>query len=192
MTRSFTILAGATSILLACGGRQIPREQQQGPTAQMGGSSGDALNEGRAELRDAAGRTLGTLELRDGGSVILITGTLHGLPPGSHALHLHETGRCEPPFGSAGGHWNPTQRQHGLQNPNGPHLGDLASLEASADSVAQVRTSTAGGSLRGQNGLLDGDGAAVVVHARPDDGKTDPSGNSGARIACGVVVETGS
>jgi Cu-Zn family superoxide dismutase len=107
-------------------------------------------------------------------------------------LHLHETGRCEPPFETAGGHWNPTQRQHGLQNPNGPHLGDLASFEASADSVAQARTSTPGGSLRGQSGLLDGDGAAVVVHAGPDDGKTDPSGNSGARIACGVVVETGS
>jgi Cu-Zn family superoxide dismutase len=186
MTRSVTILVGGLSTLLACGGRQIPRERQQGPTAEMSGSSGE-VSEARAELRNAAGHSLGTLVLRDGGSVILLTGSLRGLPPGSHGLHLHETGRCDPPFETAGGHWNPTKRQHGLQNPGGPHLGDLPSIEVSADSTAEVQASTPGGSLPGPNGLLDGDGAAVVVHARPDDGRTDPSGNSGNRIACGVV-----
>ena len=192
MTRSIAILVGswaAVSILVACGGRQVPREHVQGPTADMSGSPTDPASEGRAEIRDAAGRTLGTLELRSNGNVILLTGSLRGVPPGSHGLHLHETGRCDPPFESAGGHWNPSKRRHGLENPQGPHLGDLANLDALADSVAEVRTATTGGTLRGPNGLFDGDGATVVLHARPDDNRTDPSGSSGSRIACGVVVD---
>jgi Cu-Zn family superoxide dismutase len=191
MTRSRAILVGswaAISTLVACGGRQPPREQVQGPTADMSGSPTDPASEAHAEIRDATGRTLGTVELRSNGNVILLTGSLRGVPPGSHGLHLHNTGRCDPPFESAGAHWNPTNRSHGLENPQGPHLGDLANLDALADSVAVVRTATTGGTLRGPNGLLEGDGAAVVLHARPDDNKTDPSGNSGARIACGVVA----
>ncbi len=139
-------------------------------------------------LRDAQGRDLGSVTLVESGQGIRVSGHLRGLPPGEHAIHLHATGRCEPPFESAGPHWNPTTQQHGTQNPQGPHLGDMPNLTVGADSTATVQQVTPGGTLRGQNALLDADGAAVVVHAGPDDDRTDPSGNSGARIACGVAT----
>jgi Cu-Zn family superoxide dismutase len=109
--------------------------------------------------------------------------------PGTHGIHLHMTGTCDAPFTTAGAHWNPTARQHGLQNAAGPHLGDLPNIEVGADSSANVQVSATGGTLRGADGLLDADGAAIIVHATADDNKTDPSGNSGARIACGVVKQ---
>jgi Cu-Zn family superoxide dismutase len=96
-------------------------------------------------------------------------------------------GRCEPPFESAGPHWNPAARQHGTANPNGPHLGDMPNVTAVADGSANVRVTTPGGTLSGSDAVLDADGSAVVIHAQADDYRTDPSGNSGARIACGVV-----
>jgi superoxide dismutase, Cu-Zn family len=149
-----------------------------------GSAAGAAM---QVAVRDAAGRELGTLSLTESSGGITIQGTLRGLPPGTHGVHLHTVGSCEPPFESAGGHWNPTGRQHGLENAQGPHLGDMQNLEVSADSTATVQLTTTGGTLRGENALLDGDGAAVVVHAGADDHRTDPSGNSGARIACGII-----
>jgi superoxide dismutase, Cu-Zn family len=138
-------------------------------------------------MHDAAGKDLGTLTLT-GDSTITAAGRLSGLPPGEHAIHLHTTGRCDPPsFESAGDHWNPTNRQHGTQNPEGPHLGDLPNFTVSQDGSATIQATTPGGTLRGTNALLDSDGAAVVVHAKRDDYKTQPSGDSGDRIACGVV-----
>lgn len=142
-----------------------------------------------ATVLDAAGRELGVLTISESGNGagLSVSGTLRGLPPGTHGLHFHTVGACEPPFTSAGDHWNPTSRQHGIQNPNGAHFGDLANIEVGADSSVSVQTSSPGGTLRGDNALLDADGAAIVVHAAADDLKTDPSGNSGARIACGRV-----
>ena len=117
-----------------------------------------------------------------------MTGTLRGLTPGVHGVHLHTLGRCDAPdFASAGAHWSPTPKQHGRANPDGPHHGDLMNLTVGADSSVVVKMSTPAGSLRGENPLLDADGAAIVIHATTDDDKTAPSGNSGARIACGVV-----
>jgi Cu-Zn family superoxide dismutase len=135
-----------------------------------------------------------------------ITGTLRGLTPGVHGIHIHATGECVAPFSSAGGHWNPLQRQHGTDNPQGAHYGDLQNIRADARGSAVVRLMATGGSLFGtqrragggranrpggvtvsQPALLDADGAAIVVHAEPDDYRTDPSGNSGARVACGVI-----
>jgi Cu-Zn family superoxide dismutase len=138
-------------------------------------------------MRDANGRALGTLSVTEAANGITVAGRLTGLPPGAHAIHLHTIGKCEPPFTSAGGHWNPTNRQHGRDNPQGPHLGDLPNITVSADSSASVDVASPGGALRGANGLLDDDGAAVVVHAKADDNRTDPAGNAGDRIACGVL-----
>lgn len=140
-----------------------------------------------AAVRNAAGRDLGTLSLADTAGGIIVTGRLTGLPPGEHGIHLHAVGACSGNFESAGPHWNPTNRQHGKDNPAGPHLGDLSNLTVGTDSSVSLRLMTPGGSLRDSLGLVDGDGAAVIVHAKTDDHKTDPGGVAGERIACGVV-----
>lgn len=142
-----------------------------------------------ALMHDSGGRTLGTLVLTDAAEGIAISGRLTGLTPGQHAIHVHTVGRCDPPaFTTAGGHWNPFGREHGLLNPRGSHAGDLPTITVGADGSATVQATTRGGSLRGANALLDADGAAVMIHAAPDDDRTDPAGNAGARIACGVIV----
>ncbi len=108
-----------------------------------------------------------------------------GLPHGIHGIHVHAVGRCDPPgFTTAGPHWNPAQRKHGFDAPAGPHAGDLPNVTVAANGVLQEAVSLPGASFAT---LLDGDGAALVIHARADDYATDPSGNSGDRIACGVI-----
>jgi Cu-Zn family superoxide dismutase len=137
-----------------------------------------------AQMRDAAGKDLGTLTLMEESNRIATTGRLTGLPPGEHGIHLHTVGKCEgPKFTSAGDHWNPTNRQHGTKNPQGPHSGDMPNITVARDSSSSVDITSAGSDIA----LLDSDGAAVVVHAKPDDYRSQPSGNSGDRIACGVV-----
>jgi len=111
-----------------------------------------------------------------------------GLAPGHYGVHLHAAGRCEGPgFESAGPHWNPTGRVHGKLNPGGHHLGDLDNLDVDESGAGRLEFTITGALTTGADGLLDADGAAVVIHAGPDDYRTDPSGNSGARIACGVL-----
>lgn len=113
-----------------------------------------------------------------------------GLEPGHYGVHLHTVGRCEGPgFESAGPHWNPTGRQHGKLNPQGHHLGDLDNLDVDESGAGRLEFRIPGTPIGGVQGLLDADGAAVVIHAGPDDYLTDPSGNSGARIACGVLTQ---
>jgi Cu-Zn family superoxide dismutase len=108
-----------------------------------------------------------------------------GLPPGTHGIHVHTTGRCEAPaFASAGPHWNPTARQHGRKNPEGAHHGDLPNISIGADGRGTLQFTLADAEFAQ---LFDADGAALVVHAAADDERTDPSGNSGGRIACGVI-----
>jgi Cu-Zn family superoxide dismutase len=112
-----------------------------------------------------------------------------GLAPGHYGAHLHAVGRCEgPAFASAGPHWNPTGRQHGSLNPQGHHLGDLPNLDVDDSGAGRLEYRIDGAEVNGPQGLLDGDGAAVVIHVAADDYHTDPSGNSGVRIACGVLA----
>src|SRR5688500_15211826 len=143
-----------------------------------------------AALQDTAGNELGTVTITAASdSGVSITGQLRGIAPGEHGIHIHMIGQCDPATGfeSAGEHLNPTNRQHGLENPNGPHLGDLPNLTIASDSTGRVSATSAGVRLGQGGNLLDADGAAIVVHANADDQTTDPSGNSGARVACGVV-----
>jgi len=145
---------------------------------------------GSAIVRSSAGTSLGTLRLDRAGAGVRVMGTLSGLPPGTHGIHFHDVGRCDPPdFASAGAHLNPTGALHGLENPLGPHAGDLPNLTVNAAGEAVVDLTTARVTLdaEAQRGLFTGDGTAIVVHANADDQRTDPSGNSGDRIACGVV-----
>jgi Cu-Zn family superoxide dismutase len=142
----------------------------------------------RAELKDANGNTVGEAVLEQRGADVRITANFTGIPPGTHAFHIHEVGKCEPPFESAGGHFNPTGKQHGKDNPRGAHAGDLPNIEVPANGRVKVESTAMGVSLGAdRNGLLDADGSALVVHEGADDYKSDPAGNAGKRIACGVV-----
>lgn len=140
------------------------------------------------QMQGPAGRDLGTLTLTQTGGGIAISGRLTGLAPGEHGFHVHTAGKCDgPSFETAGPHWNPTNRGHGVNNPAGPHFGDLTNLMVGEDSSVTVQATTPAGTMNGENSLLDGDGAAVVIHAEADDYQSNPSGNAGNRIACGVV-----
>jgi Cu-Zn family superoxide dismutase len=140
-----------------------------------------------ASILDRGGKRVGlaTLTAVPGGAVVNAEFT--GLPAGVHGFHVHAVGKCEPPFDSAGPHWNPTSSHHGVTMGPG-HAGDLPNLFVPEDGRVHVEVFAPGLTLRdGPESLFDGDGAALVVHAAADDYKTDPSGNSGERIACGVV-----
>lgn len=141
----------------------------------------------RAEMRDLSGRSVGEVTLRQLPNGVLVVGQLSGMPPGVHGIHLHAVGKCEPPFETAGGHFNVGDMQHGFQNVRGPHQGDLPNIFIPESGTLRFENVSSRLSLGGSNGLLDADGAAVVVHAYADDYQTDPSGNSGSRIACGVI-----
>lgn len=146
---------------------------------------------GTIDVRSASGTAHGTLTLWpvSGRPDLRIRGTLVGLPPGVHGIHFHQAGRCDSPdFATAGPHFNPTGTLHGLSNPLGPHAGDLPNITVSSAGQVVVDLVTARVSAdAGAGGLFDADGTALVVHAAADDQRTDPAGNSGARIACGVV-----
>jgi superoxide dismutase, Cu-Zn family len=112
-----------------------------------------------------------------------------GLTRGEHGVHLHMVGTCEgPKFATAGAHWNPTNKMHGLSNAEGSHSGDMPNMLVGKKGKGKLQYEIAGGQLNGEGGLLDQDGAAVIIHAQSDDQRTDPSGNSGDRVACGVII----
>ena len=183
MRRAFLLL-----VTVACASEQSKTVADTAAVASASAANAaPAGGNGVVAVRDASGRDLGSLAIADTPSGLAVTGSLQGLPPGEHGIHFHMTGKCEPPFETAGGHWNPTNKLHGSTNPQGPHLGDLANITVGNDSTVTVSVNTPGGTLRGANPLLDADGGALVIHADRDDYRTDPSGNSGARIACGVA-----
>jgi len=138
-----------------------------------------------AALADAEGNDVGTVELTETHHGTLVVAKLKDLPEGAHAFHVHTTGLCEPPFTSAGGHYNPASAKHGFGAEAGPHAGDMPNLYIPAAGELTIEVFNANVAV--DDSLLDADGAAVVIHAGADDYETDPTGNAGDRIACGVL-----
>ncbi len=142
------------------------------------------------ELHNADGQLVGLAFFEQiSESTVRITGPVEGLSSGPHGVHIHETATCEPPdFASAGGHFNPTGTEHGLENPNGPHAGDLPNMNAPEDGRAWLEFETDRIALtEGPTSLFDEDGSAIVIHAGEDDQRSNPSGNSGDRVVCGEI-----
>jgi Cu-Zn family superoxide dismutase len=144
----------------------------------------------KAELKDASGATVGTATLKQAGDGVLLTVKLTNAKPGQHGIHIHTAGKCEAPdFKSAGGHFNPASKHHGSLNPEGKHGGDLPNITVDANGRGSLHETVSGITLgTGTNGLFHEGGTSLVLHADADDMKSDPAGNSGARIACGVIT----
>ena len=136
-------------------------------------------------LVSSAGQSIGTVSAWETPGAVTMRVQASGLPHGLRAIHVHAVGRCNPPgFELAGEHWNPAARKHGLNNPQGPHAGDLPNISIAANGVVNETLVLSGAALAS---LADADGSALVVHASADDHVTDPGGNSGARVACAVI-----
>jgi Cu-Zn family superoxide dismutase len=142
----------------------------------------------KAELKDASGKKVGEVTLEQTPHGVLVSADLKDLPVGVHAIHIHETGKCEAPFKTAGGHFNPGAKEHGIKNDKGMHAGDLPNIEVPAGGAVKFQALVHGVTLSdGPTTLFDKDGSSIVIHASADDYKSNPAGNAGDRIACGVV-----
>lgn len=192
-----TVVSAALGLtLLSCGSPDPAQEATQGASApgtaegvatSGGASSAVANSRAVATLQTAQGAAAGTATASMTGGRIMVALEVQGMPAGHHGAHVHVTGRCDSPkFESAGGHWNPANAQHGLENEKGQHAGDMPNLAVGQDGRGSLNYELKGGSFEQ---LLDADGAALVIHAKADDQRTDPSGNSGDRIACGVFKQ---
>jgi Cu-Zn family superoxide dismutase len=155
------------------------------------GTIGVSAQMKHVDLKDAKGNSVGMAMIspaKDGGVNVELD--VKGLPAGEHAVHFHAVPKCEAPFTSAGAHFNPANKKHGMQNPEGPHAGDMPNFTVAANGTAKTTVTNKNVTLAdGANSLYANGGTALVIHAAADDMKTDPSGNAGDRIACGVIVK---
>lgn len=145
----------------------------------------------KAALKDQAGKDVGTVQLVETPHGVLLKLALKGAVPGEHAFHIHAVGKCEAPFTSAGGHFNPAGKKHGLAVAEGAHAGDMPNLHIppSGELMVEVLNGMVTLAKGKPNSVFDADGSAIIIHAGVDDYKSDPTGNAGDRIACGVISE---
>jgi Cu-Zn family superoxide dismutase len=177
LTISILVLPLAGIALLSCDSSRVAADDS-------------TPNKATATLRNASGQVVGEATITKQSKGVEFQVKTHDIPAGEHAIHVHEKGMCDPPdFESAGAHFNPNHKSHGLDDPSGPHAGDLPNFTADNDGKADFDFENELMDLStGTNSLLKAGGTALVIHAKPDDGKTDPSGESGSRIACGVIT----
>lgn len=184
----------AVAIVCAAGCTKSGAHRMPSPSPQYPAPAPDPTSapsqklQASAVIHDLSGARVGTATFTDTYTGVLVTAHLTGLGLGAHGIHIHEVGKCDAPFATAGGHFNPEHRRHGFLNPNGSHLGDMPNIDTPAAGQLRFEFLLPGVTLKGTNALLDDDGAAIVVHTSRDDYSTDPSGNSGSRIGCGVIV----
>ena len=185
MTKMMIPAAILSAALTACGSPSTDNEAAPADNALIDPGLIEPPSEG-IDLVASDGSVIGKVQVSEDEGGLSLKIDANGDGAGTHGVHLHETGRCETPdFASAGGHWNPTGKAHGRDNPSGQHLGDLPNLLA--DDMGRIDSQfRLDGVTKAQ--LADADGTALMIHADPDDYRTDPSGNSGARIICAVLA----
>lgn len=190
MIKRTSALLPAIVLVAACGGATTTTPVASATATRAAATASPAPLTAKADLKDKDGATVATATFIETGPGVKLALTATKLPAGQHGWHLHTTGTCTAPdFVSAGAHFNPDSHQHGAQNPQGPHAGDLGNLTVASDGTLKTEVTDKAVTLESgkPNSLFKDGGTALVIHAMVDDEKTDPAGNSGARIACGVV-----
>ena len=161
--------------------------QETGERPASGTETTESVADGSTtyDLVGTDGTSIGRVEIIDAARGLLLQVRAEGLTAGAHGLHVHETGSCDPPFRSAGGHYDPDGRSHGFLSDDGPHAGDLPNLVVGEGESLVVHDVWVRGLSLGA--LEEGDGSAIVIHAGPDDYRTDPAGAAGSRVACAAI-----